>query len=97
MTFKRTPRYVAAINELADAIAEMPIKELAPISVEAEVGADVNEALESRHRRFARRLEDAGLVEFKRQLIERRSRAARRGAATRTKRRAQVANEEPKP
>jgi len=87
-TFTRTPRYVAAINELADAIAAMPIKELAECFVDISVAEDVEAALYERHRKFSTRLESATSAASIRWLAKRRSDGARKAAATRAKRRA---------
>jgi hypothetical protein len=87
-TFKRTDRYKTAINELADAIAEMPIKELAAPFAWKEIDDDLNEALETRHRRFKARLDNASYMAFTQWEAERRSKGARKAAATRAKQRA---------
>ena len=85
MTFTRTPAYRAAINQLADIIASMPIAELASGSVGFEVADDFDSALERRHRRFAEALSEASLAEYEQWRAERRKAGARKAAVTRAK------------
>jgi hypothetical protein len=85
MTFPRTTAYRAAIHQLADAVADIAIEELASVSVRFEVADDFDRALERRHRRFANALSDAHFVEYKRQEVERRRAGARKAAITRAK------------
>ena len=67
--FTRTPRYYAALNELADAIAEMPIEELADSTDywSNEVRDHLSETLQRRHRRFAEKLSMTSLAIFEQQ------------------------------
>jgi hypothetical protein len=90
MTFKRTDRYKAAINEVADAIAEMPIKELNRWGLcgMGEVGDDLEAALEKRHRKFMAEVERASDAALEERQARRRSEGARKAAATRAKQRA---------
>lgn len=83
MTFTRTAAYRAAIAQLADAIATMPIAQLAPASVGWEVSNDLDDALERQHRRFANALSEASMAEDKRRRAECRKAGARRAAVTR--------------
>lgn len=85
MTFPRTPAYRAAINQLADAIAAIPIAELAPARLMSEVADDFDDALERRHRRFAEALLSASLAHYDQQKVERRKAGARKAAVTRAK------------
>jgi hypothetical protein len=92
MTFKRTDRYTAAINELVDAIAEMRSKELAA-GIFGEhwsnvVSDDLEEALEKRHRRYKARMDEASSAAYDQRRAKRRSDGARKAAATRAKQRA---------
>jgi hypothetical protein len=92
-TFIRTPRYTAAINELVDAIAEMPFKELTGIFGEywGNVACDdLAEAFEERHRRLAARIDKASTAEYDRRRAKRRSEGARKAATTRAKQRASM-------
>jgi hypothetical protein len=94
-------RYLAAINELADAIAEMPVDEL--INGEPSLGdntscgwlihvnmikIDLGITLEKRHRKFVAQLDQALDAAFEQYRAKRRSAGARKAAATRAARRA---------
>jgi hypothetical protein len=90
-TFTRTPRYKTAINELVDAIADMPIDELASSSVYwgILVRADLHGALEKRHRKFNEALSDAvSKIDRQQREAERRRAGARKAALTRAARHA---------
>jgi hypothetical protein len=88
-TFKRTSRYKTAIKELVDAIADMPIDELASSSVYwgVLVRADLHGSLEKRHRKFNEALSDAVVKIDRQREGERRQDGARKAALTRAARR----------
>ena len=77
-SFRRTPAYRAAINQLADAIAAMPIEELAPFSVTREVADDLENTLEQRHPSFGDALAEASVACHRQRLAERRKAVARK-------------------
>jgi hypothetical protein len=91
MTFRRTPPYRAAIKQLADAIATMPIAELAAVPLAHELYFDFVGALERRHRRFATALRQASVADIEQRKTERRKAGARKAAATRAKTKAGAA------
>jgi hypothetical protein len=90
MTFSRTTAYRAAINQLADAIAAIPIAELAPTVLIHEIGDDLDAALERRHRRFSTALSDSSYADSLQCQTERRKASARKAAVTRARKRASL-------
>jgi hypothetical protein len=91
MTLRRTPAYRAAIKQLADAIATMPVAELATGYLVADLSSDLFDALERRHRRFATGLYAALDANRKQRRTEGRKAAARKAAITRAKAKASAA------
>jgi hypothetical protein len=91
MTFRRTPAYRAAIKQLADAIATMPIAELAAAHLSHDLYFDLLGALERQHRRFATALHKARVADIERRAAERRKAGARKAAVTRAKAKASAA------
>ncbi|MET4152006.1 hypothetical protein [Bradyrhizobium barranii] len=85
MTFRRTPAYRAAIKQLADAIATMPIEDLAAVPLAQDLYFDFRDALERRHRSFVTELRKASVADDKQRRAERRKAGARKAAATRAK------------
>jgi hypothetical protein len=82
--------------ELADAIAKLPVDELAqcPVWIVWEIGDEVGIALELRHGKFRDAAFLAWLAGSSERAAERRRASARKGAKTRAKRAHAIAQEQ---